>query len=317
MDSTGKNEDIIKLFLILEQELNILNFDKNSFNSSISKYQIINKSYYNFIEMKENNIIILGRGGSSYYIDLFNGGCEEHKITDKTYIGGIKINNEYAVLTSNKDISNGEDKLLFYNIKDKKISYEINDYSFTKGVNNLMLMAKVEKKSSFEILLCASKKYNEGQKNGILLVNPQLEGNKDIIDPFYETDNFEVYCFCQILIIENNNDIFDKNINEKYRKKIKITNTEYFLAGGFDSDKKEGKIKLFEIIYGNEAWNTKIEFIQDIEFEDDESFRYFDGAINCIIQSKISGNIIICCENGKVYLFTPPNIDYYLKNKDQ
>ena len=60
--------------------------------------------------------------------------------------------------------------------------------------------------------------------------------------------------------------------------------------------------------------DTKIKYIQDIEFEDSESFEYFDWPINCLIQSKISGNILACCNNGKVYLLTPPNIDYYLNN---
>ena len=176
-----------------------------------------------------------------------------------------------------------------------------------------MLITRKETKSIFKNLICACKRYMEGQKNGILLVNPQFEDNKEMNEPFYETNNFEVYCFCQILIVENKNNNLN-NIDEEYRKKIKITDTNYFLVGGFDLDKREGKIKLFKIIYGDNAWETKIEFIQDIEFQEDDNLD-FDGPISCIIQSKISGNIVVTCYNGKVYLLSPPNMDYYLKNE--
>ena len=313
-DSTKKNEDFIKLFLALNTEFDILNVDKKTLKNSKKQYQMKNKSFIKFIKMNENNYILSGRGGSSYYINLFSPQMTQYKITEKTYSGAIKINKNVA-LTSNKIIVEGEEKLLIYNSK-RKSSYEINGFSPTLGINNLMLMPREEIKSSFHVLLCACKKYIDGQKNGILLVNPELglgKNNNDIKEPFYETNNFEVYCFCPILIVENKNDNFD-NINEKYRKNIKITDTDYFLVGGFDIDKKEGAIKLFKMIYGNKALDTTIDFIQDIEIEDSEGFELFDGPINCLIQSKISGNILACCYNGKVYLFTPPNIDYYLKN---
>ena len=94
-----------------------------------------------------------------------------------------------------------------------------------------------------------------------------------------------------------------------------LPNTEYFFVGGFDLEKREGKIKLFIIIYDEKVWLTKIKFIQDIEFDDNNPyFEEFDGPINCIIQSKTTGHILATCYNGKVYLFTPPNIEYYLKN---
>ena len=133
-----------------------------------------------------------------------------------------------------------------------------------------------------------------------------------IEDPFYEIEYFEVYCFCPILLIENKNSNY-YNINDNYRKNITIKDTDYFLVGGLDLEKREGKIKLFKIIYGNKACETKIEFLQDIEI-DDENFEEFDGPISCITQSRITGNILITCYNGNVYLFTQPNIQYYLDN---
>ena len=48
-----------------------------------------------------------------------------------------------------------------------------------------------------------------------------------------------------------------KIIDEEFKKQIKITDTDYFLVGGFDLDKREGVIKLFKIIYNDEIWNTK------------------------------------------------------------
>ena len=37
-----------------------------------------------------------------------------------------------------------------------------------------------------------------------------------------------------------------------------------FLVGGFDNDLREGKIMLYKINYGEKAFNTTIEYIQDI-----------------------------------------------------
>ena len=77
--------------------------------------------------------------------------------------------------------------------------------------------------------------------------------------------------------------------------------------------KREGKIKLFKILYGNKAWETKIKYIQDIEIDDD-NFEEFDQPITCITQSKITGNILITCKNGYVYLFSQPNLQFYFEN---
>ena len=61
--------------------------------------------------MKENIMIIIVHGGVSYFIDLFNKNNKltEYKIIDKTYGGGIKINDKIAGLTSNRIITKEED----------------------------------------------------------------------------------------------------------------------------------------------------------------------------------------------------------------
>ena len=51
--------------------------------------------------MKENNMIIMGHGGASYYAGLFNKDkrLTEYKVTDITYRGGIKINDKTILIT--------------------------------------------------------------------------------------------------------------------------------------------------------------------------------------------------------------------------
>ena len=159
-------------------------------------------------------------------------------------------------------------------------------------------------------MLCACKRYCNGQKNGILLVNAELSNYKNIKEPFYDTDSFEIHCICPLLKVENANENYE-NIDEKHKSNIKITDTEYFLVGGFDAEMGEGKIKLYTLIFNEELTDTKIEYLQDIEFEENENFEYFEAPINCIIQSKISGNVLISCYNEKTYLLTPPNFEYY------
>ena len=307
----------IELLCCTNQLLTLVNIDISNTNYNIKTFEIQNRTNLICIEMRENNYIISGIGGTYYYVSLFNqdNGVNQSFINEKTFRSGIKISDNIIVLASNSLLPKGENKLIFYNIKSKKISKEIEGYSITIASNCLCLMPREETKVKNKIVLCACKKYKQNEKNGILLVNPQLQDNKRVKNEFYDTDNFEVYCFCPILLIENKNKIYD-NIDEKYRKNIKIQDTEYFLVGGFDTERREGMIKLFKVIYGKEAFDTKIQYIQDIVIDiiDNQKIEYFEGPISCIYQSKISGNILVSCYNGTVYLFTPPNIDYYINN---
>ena len=87
-------------------------------------------------------------------------------------------------------------------------------------------------------MLCACKKYIEKQNNGILLIT--LENNLPKSYTFYDTENFEVYCFCPISIKSNiNNKICNKD------KEMNKININYILIGGFNYYKREGIIKLF------------------------------------------------------------------------
>ena len=62
---------------------------------------------------------------------------------------------------------------------------------------------------------CACKKYKSGQKNGILLVNINSNKSKEQFYYYFcDTNNFEVYCFCPILNISNEN-IINEDITVK------------------------------------------------------------------------------------------------------
>ena len=313
------DKDKIELLCCTNQVLTLIDIDLNNLNYNIKTFEIQNRTNLICIEMRENNYVISGIGGTYYYVGLFNkaNGVNQSIINEKTYRSGIKINDNIIALASNSLLPRGENKLIFYNIKSKKISKEIEGYSITITSNCFALMPREKKKANNKILLCACKRYKENERNGILLVNPQLQENKRVKNEFYDTGNFEVYCFCPILSIENKNKYFD-NIDEKYIHNIKIEDTKYFLVGGFDIDKREGLIKLYKVIYSKEAFETKIQFIQDINIDIiyNQKIEYFDGPISCIYQSKITGNILVSCYNGKLYLFTPPNIHYYINNDD-
>ena len=76
-------------------------------------------------------------------------------------------------------------------------------------------------------------------------------------------------------------------------------------------------IKLYKIFkYGEEFYDAKIEYIQDIILESfgKKYFNKFKKPISDIIESKIDGNILITCWDGNVYMLLYPNIEYYLKN---
>ena len=157
-----------------------------------------------------------------------------------------------------------------------------------------------------KILFCACKKYMKEQKNGILLVNPNIGDCKRIGKEFYYTYNYEVYCFCPILNIEYNDSL---NINdEEFKKGIKITDTEYFFVGGFDLDKRIGIINFLKYYMEKKFGKKRIKYIQDIEIEDNENFECLP--ISCINLFKITGNITVTCYNGKIYLLKSKECKY-------
>ena len=140
---------------------------------------------------------------------------------------------------------------------------------------------EINNKYKNKVLMFACKKYIKSQKNGILVLFLDNTVNDINIKDcyFYNTKDFEVYCFCPILLIES-----IKITN----KKRKISDTEYFLAGWFELNKHIGIIKLFKIVYSE----NKIEYIEDIIFENNNDKR-FRGPISCITQSTSDGKLLI------------------------
>ena len=249
-----------------------------------------------------NNFYVFGGEKGAYLIYYNKKNIIKSKHLGGTFKGGIKINDDIFALTSNNILPDGESKIIFYDInkiiaEQKGIIKEIkNDqYSFTVSINSLakMKMHKLNEKESMIYLLCGCKKYKNKQKSGILLI--ELKSYNEV---FYDTEDFEVYCFCPISMTSKNSD----NNTELYP-------TNYFFVGGFDESKKRGAIKLFRLIdYDNK---TKIEYLQDITVDQNNEYK-FDMNVSCIIQSKFTGEIFVTCWNKKIYKFSAPNIIYYL-----
>ena len=266
-----------------------------SFNESASNIVIINSKDY----------IINNNHGAFLVQNLFSSSLKKsEKILEYSYKTGIKIDEKIIVFTSNVIFHNGKSILIFYDIINNEVKYQLEGYSFSISQNSLFLMENNDSKA----LICACKKYDYSKSffnNGLILLI--LKDNQDIIDTFNMTGDFEPYCFCQIKLKNNQNDsAYDYS-------------THYFLVGGFDEKKRKGIIKLYKVVFEYNANDSRIEFVQDIILENNkkEGFYGFKGVVTCIIQSKDTGNFIISCSNGSVYLFSPPNINYFLFYEEQ
>ena len=294
----NNNENIKNLkFVCCTYEGNYLinyNIKDNYYTSDIKE---TNFSF--LLELDNNCYIISNINGTFLETQLFSDNLID-KILNYTYKIGIKINKNIIVLGSNSIIPNGKDKLIIYNTKTHEIQNEFEGYSFNL-CNNSLLLIKFKDNYNNDILICACKQYTFFQRNGILLINLDLVNELEIYDSFYNTYSFEPFCFCPILYVDNNNN--DAIINE----------TKYIFVGGFNTEKGQGEIKLYKIICGKNGYDTKIEFIQDLNLENNNNnFNGFNGAVTSIIQSKNTGNMLISCSDGNVYLFSHPNINYYL-----
>jgi len=280
--------------------------ESNTSNSNIETRYSCN----NLFKLKNNDYIICDKDGL-YYGPKIN----DPEVTDKIdtilvcelskedFIGGIKINDDFAAF-----MSNGKNKLIFYNTNSKQIlmenenENEIKNYSFNSSGNFCSIM-KVPKSEDNKLLLAACKKYIQGDKNGILLIKLQYNKDKNEIKTskkFYDTENFEVYSFCPIFKIDNKEILNAQKIE-----------SEYFLVGGFDITKGEGLIKLYKVIYSDEIKNTEIELIQEniiekMEGQNNSELFKRKKPITCIEQTSEGEILVVYDEN--VYLFSAPKI---------
>ena len=261
-------------------------------------------------------VFVLGMMKQKEYLICYNGDFyitsnifdkitkSKDKIFNEENVSGVIIIDEnYVALKFCCFNDINSNKIKFVNtFKQYTCQTEIKGYSFLFSYYGLSIMRSPQTPFENKVLLCACKKYYEGQKNGILLINTnKLEKEKNIYTYFYDTEDFEVYCFCPILIIS----VGEMAINE-----YKYTDTNYFFVGGFDSEKCEGCIKLFKVIYDEEFYKNKIEFVQDID-----DFKGFKSPVSCITQEKcnIEKGLLVACFDGNIYSFKGPNIDYYLE----
>ena len=318
VELNNKNKYLLNFLYSSKKGINLIKIgisyklEKNKEKLNIEKY---NSNYLIDIskptDIENNNYFLCRENQITFLVDIFSKTVpeKENNINDNILMkSGIKISDNMLVCKSNKVVSKGEDKLIFINFLSQTIIKIIKDYSFTYTTNGITIISqnnKNKKNDNNKILLFACKKYLKNQKNGILLLNIKEIKNKNKNKEytfhkfFYDTKDFEVYCFCQVLIIRDDLIIKDEN-------KIKYTN--YFLVGGFHNIKNKGIIKLFKIIYGIDYKQNKIEYIQDIMINNK-----FKGPISCIIQSNTDGKILISCWDGNIYLLDKPNIEDYLK----
>ena len=208
-------------------------------------------------------------------------------VNEKQYLECISLNDKLICFKSNKQLLNGQDKLIILNLSTKKIISEINGYSFTLYSDRLILLP-IDEKGEKKILIASCTKYSNDQKNGILVVNFDFKSEEKVETKaeFLETEYFSINCICYL----------DDKKNDNNKKDI------YFLAGGVDSEYKKGMVKLYKI-YEKEG-KTCIEFLQEVLSEEN-----FEGAISCIHQLN-NGKIIISAGNGNI-LFSSPNLDGY------
>ena len=272
----------------------LVNIDFDDFSYKIKKFPINGLSCYACEEMKKNIFIVCDNTCIMQIMNLFGKEMSnKYVIINKHFRGVYKITEDILLFSSNKVLNNGADYLKFYNVAQNKFFIEIRNYSFIATTNGLLLIKS--KKNNFSIVLCACKKYLKYQKNGILLVNPQIQDNKQVDDPFYPTDYFEVYCFCEL-------DTKELGIN-------------LILVGGFDNRKKRGGVRLYKIIFdADKANETKLEYILDLnldEQQESDEKPEFSGPITSIIQSNYDKNILMTCEDGTVNLFSIPNLEFF------
>ena len=321
------NDEILDFFEINnnEEKCQIIAYGKKqiflttlNFNPIKKEKPGINILWSNIFET--NNIFYLINGLyenfhliniSTYYANI-NG---NNLINEILYFNGIQINEDIIVLTISSELIKQYNKIIFYNIKIKKVIKTIEEYSLSFNRNNLELIPG--KDINNKILLCGCNKIDD-KKNGILLLKIQFGDNIDIKHYFQETKALQIYCFSPIILDSDTIEKYSVLLLKNYNKKINFCennkdniykSNEYFLAGVYDKDKDKNLIKLFQII-NEENNNIEIKDLQEIIFNSEIDYC---AKIICINQSEKSREILVSCSDGKVYLLKAPNIDYYLE----
>jgi len=292
-EKESENKNIIEIIACYLLHIYLIKINlKDKSLSGLKKYEIPKKNIL-FIQIYFDKYILSGLNNAMIVHDLFNDKLETknmNKLSNNSYKSGYLINNKYIALISNSLIPGGNNEIAIFNLSNNKMVNNITKFSPNITENGIEKI-KLEDNDK---LLFSCKKYNSYQKNGILIVdiNSINEENDDELNfKFYDTNNFEVNCFCQILI---------KKIN--LNDEIIYEGTIFFFAGGFDLDKRIGSVRLYKFKKEN---SLEIKYLQDIDFYD------FDMPVNTITQLKESGEIIITTADNGIYRFSKPNLNLY------
>ena len=292
-EKESENKNIIEIIACYLLHIYLIKINlKDKSLSGLKKYEIPKKNIL-FIQIYFDKYILSGLNNAMIVHDLFNDKLETknmNKLSNNSYKSGYLINNKYIALISNSLIPGGNNEIAIFNLSNNKMVNNITKFSPNITENGIEKI-KLEDNDK---LLFSCKKYNSHQKNGILIVdiNSINEENDDELNfKFYDTNNFEVNCFCQILI---------KKIN--LNDEIIYEGTIFFFAGGFDLDKRIGSVRLYKFKKEN---SLEIKYLQDIDFYD------FDMPVNTITELKESGEIIITTADKGIYRFSKPNLNLY------
>ena len=312
IEDKNDNEGIIRLFACCRDVLVLILINLENYSyQEIIKSQENYISYNSYYDLTKDYFINGIKGGFLFKENRIN--YKINKIFEVNYINGINIKEKIFAFSSNDLVPNGENKLIIYDFNTNETLKEIKNYSFQISNSGLHLI-NLEKINSInldrQILFCSCSPDLKNEKNGFLFVDINSE-KKEFVECFYDTKEFEPHCFCHISIVENNNSIDDVISKEE---NIDIKETEYFLVGGFDPMKRIGCIKLYKIAYNERNDKINIKYLLDIETEEVDNYMGFDTDVTCISQSKITGNLLITCLDGNVYLFKPINLQLFLKN---
>ena len=312
IEDKNDNEGIIRLFACCRDVLVLILINLENYSyQEIIKSQENYISYNSYYDLTKDYFINGIKGGFLFKENRIN--YKINKIFEVNYINGINIKEKIFAFSSNDLVPNGENKLIIYDFNINETLKEIKNYSF-KISNSCLHLINLEKINSInldrQILFCSCSPDLKNEKNGFLFVDINSE-KKEFVECFYDTKEFEPHCFCHISIVENNNSIDDVISKEE---NIDIKETEYFLVGGFDPMKRIGCVKLYKIAYNERNDKINIKYLLDIETEDVDNYMGFDTDVTCISQSKITGNLLITCLDGNVYLFKPINLQLFLKN---
>ena len=281
-DLISKETKIEKCNLSEEENQNTIHDFNRNINSDIKNY-----NYHYILQLKNNKQILCTNYG---IYECYNLDDSLEKIPQivllEQYTEGVLLKDDLICFKSNKQLTNGEDLLTIFNSYSNKIIKKINNYSFSISSYRLILLTQNENKKT---LICSCTKYSNDQKNGILLVNFEFNGQEfETKISFEEIESFSVNCICKL--------------NNKNKE-----NETFLLVGGVDEEYNRGIIKLYKLEFNENE--TNIEFLQNIELGDN-----IEGSISYICQLK-NGKIIVSCGNGNI-LYTAPNLDGYKDDLD-